>query len=367
VNAAQSGKPSPTLPAIPAPAEPTAIVVVTYNSQADLADCFGSLYRAVEGRPEVQVIAVDSASTDETVERIRTDHSWVTVIACDRNLGFAAGNNLGIRRAQERGCSFVYLLNPDTEVAPGFLDEVLAVARAHPDAGAVQSLLLLHRERHLVNTAGNELHFLGFGYCGAFRHPVRDVPDHVREIAFASGACTLYRVAAVHQVGLFDDELFLYQEDMDLGWRLRLAGWKSVLAPRSIVFHKYAFSRGGRKYYFLERNRILVLLKNLRWRNLVLLAPLLALADLGVLAMSVRWGWAGEKLRAMAHLLRPSAWKHVRQGRREQTRLRVVADSEIARHFTSSLDFEGVTTPFIRNVVNPAMAWIWRLLRPLIR
>jgi GT2 family glycosyltransferase len=342
-------------------------VVVTHNSHADVADCFGSLRRAVAGRPEVQVIAVDNASTDATVERIRSDHPWVMLIASDRNLGFAAGNNLGIRRAQALGCSFVYVLNPDTEVAPGFIDEALAVARTHPEAGAVQSLLLLHGERHLVNTAGNEVHFLGFGYCGSFRLPVSDVSGDVHEIAFASGACTLYRMAAIQHVGLFDEDLFLYQEDMDLGWRLRLAGWKSVLAPRSIVFHKYAFSRGGRKYYFLERNRILVLLKNLRWRNLALLAPLLALADLGVLAMSLRWGWAGEKLRAMLHLLRPSTWKHIRRGRREQARLRVVADSEIAGHFTSALDFEGVTTPFIREVANPVMAWIWRLTRPLIR
>jgi GT2 family glycosyltransferase len=342
-------------------------VVVTYNSHADVADCFGSLRRAVAGRPEVSVIAVDNASTDATVERIRADYPWVTVIASDKNLGFAAGNNLGIRRAGDLGCSFVYVLNPDTEVAPGFIDEVLAVARAHPEAGAVQSLLLLHGERHLVNTAGNEVHFLGFGSCGSFRLPVSDVSSDAREIAFASGACTLYRVAAIQQVGLFDEDLFLYQEDMDLGWRLRLAGWTSLLAPRSTVFHKYAFSRGGRKYYFLERNRILVLLKNLRWRNLVLLAPMLSLADLGVLAIALRWGWAGEKLRAMFHVLKPSTWRHVRRGRREQARLRVVPDSEIARHFTSSLDFEGVTTPFIRNVVNPVMAWIWRLTRPLIR
>jgi GT2 family glycosyltransferase len=366
VNQPPGGTPSATLPEATA-RPPTAIVVVTYDSQADLADCFGSLRRALQGHTEVQVIAVDNASTDATVERIRTDHPWVTLIESDRNLGFAAGNNLGIRLARELGCSFVHLLNPDTEVAAGFLDEVLAVARAHPDAGAVQSLLLLHGERELVNTAGNEVHFLGFGYCGSFRMPARDVPDDVREIAFASGACTLYRMEAILQVGFFDEELFLYQEDLDLSWRLRLAGWRSLIAPRSVVFHKYAFARSGRKYYYLERNRILVLLKNLRWRTLILLAPLLALADLGVLVMSLRAGWAGEKLRAMAHVLRPSAWRHVRRGREEQARLRVVPDSEIARHFTSSLDFEGVTTPFIRRVANPVMARIWSLARPLIR
>ncbi|HSB20649.1 MAG TPA: glycosyltransferase family 2 protein [Anaeromyxobacteraceae bacterium] len=345
----------------------TAVVVVTHGSRADVADCFGSLRRALAGRPEVDVIAVDNASADGTPERIRGDHPWVTLIRSDRNLGFAAGCNLGIRMALERGCRFVYLLNPDTEVRPGFLEEALAAARARPDAGAVQSLLLLHGEQDLVNSAGNELHFLGFGYCGSYRRPAREVPDEVREIGFASGAGTLYRAAALERVGLLDEDLFLYQEDVDLGWRLRLAGWTSVIAPRSVVLHKYAFSRSGRKFYYLERNRALVLLKNLRWRSLLLLAPLLAVAEMGVLAFSLSSGWALEKLRASAYLLRPAAWRIVARGRREQARLRAVPDAEIARHLTPVLEFEGVTSPFIRRLVNPAMGWIWRLVRPLIR
>jgi GT2 family glycosyltransferase len=345
----------------------TTIVVLTYNSSADLADCFGSLRRELGGRADVEVVAVDNASTDDTVPRLRAEYPWVTLLQSDRNRGFAGGNNLGIRQAVSRGCEFVYLLNPDTAIGPRFLDEAIEAANAFPDAGAVQSLLLLHAEPELVNTAGNELHFLGFGFCGSFRKPSRDVPDQVREIAFASGAASLYRATALEAAGLFDDDLFLYQEDMDLGWRLRLAGWRSLVAPRSKVFHKYRFSRGGGKYYFLERNRLLVLLKNLRWRNLLVLAPFLVAAELGILAIATSQGWARAKLRATAHLFRPEAWEHVRRGRREQARLRLVSDAAIVRMFTPILEFEGVTTPLIRRVVNPLMSGLWGVLRFLIR
>jgi GT2 family glycosyltransferase len=343
-----------------------AVVVVTFNSCNDVADCFGSLGRALAGNREARVIAVDNASADGTVDRIRRDYPWVDVLPCDRNLGFAAGNNLGIRRALDAGCSFVYLLNPDTEVRQGFLDEAMGAALARPDAGAVQSLLLLHDQPDLVNSAGNQVHYLGFGYCGSFRRPARDVPDEVREIPFASGAAVLLRAEALATAGLLDDDLFLYQEDLDLGWRMRLAGWTAVLAPRSRVLHKYAFARGAQKLYYLERNRPLVLLKNLRWRTLAILFPLLLAADLGILLLALWSGWAGTKLRAMAYLLRPAAWRHVRRGRREQARIRKIPDSELVRHFTPSIEFEEMAGRQVGSVLNPVLASLWSLLRRCI-
>jgi GT2 family glycosyltransferase len=344
-----------------------AVVVVTYEAEAFLEDCFGSLRRSDTSGLHLEVIAVDNGSHDTTVRGIRERFPEVTVVENGRNLGFAAGNNVGIRLALEHGADFVYLLNPDTEVTPGFLFEALTVARERPDAGAVQSLLLLARERDLVNTAGNAIQFLGLGYCTRFRQSATSVPDAPAEIAFASGAAVLLRAQALLEAGLLDEELFLYQEDLDLGWRMRLAGWTSLLAPRSVVFHKYEFSRNPEKYYLLERNRALVLLKNLRLRNLLLLAPPLLAGEVGLAAMALRGGWFRQKARAWGHLLTPAAWRHICAGRAVQRSIRRVEDAEIARLWTGEVVFEGLAGPWLDRIANPAMRVVWRLLRPLVR
>ena len=344
-----------------------AVVVLTYEAERFVDGCFGSLRQADATGLDLQVVAVDNGSRDGTVRAIREGFPEVTVVENGRNLGFAEGNNVGIRLALANGADLVYLLNPDTEVATGFLWEALAVARAHPRAGAVQSLLLLARERDLVNTAGNAVHFLGLGYCTLFRQPAASVVDAPVEIAFASGACVLLRAQALRDSGLLDGELFLYQEDLDLGWRLRLAGWTCMVAPRSIVFHEYEFSRNPEKFYFLERNRALVLLKNLRLRNLLLLSPALLAGEIGLSAVALRDGWFRQKVRAWAHLLTPAAWRHVRAGRVAQRSIRRVEDAEIVRLWTGEVAFEGLAGPWLDRVANPVLRALWRVIRPLVR
>lgn len=337
------------------------VVVLTYDSMRFLDDCFGALRRASEGSA-FRVLAVDNASRDGTPAAIRQRFPEVEVIENATNLGFAGGNNVGIRRALAEGAEWVYLLNHDADVSPGFLEEALAVAAAHPDAGAVQSLLLLADEPGLINSAGNSIHFSGIGFCDRFREPAELAPEPV-EIAYASGAAVLYRADALREVGLFDEKLFLYHEDLDLGWSLRLAGWRSLLAPRSVVHHHYAFSRNKQKFYLMERNRWLVLAKHLSARSLLTMAPLLAVAEAGIAASAVRGGWAGEKARAAAEFLRPSTWAYLAGERRRLRRLRRRSDAEVASVFRGDIQFEGMTGPTFERVVNPLMRGAWSIGR----
>ena len=231
---------------------PVAVVIVTYQSERDLDDCLRSLRSCDRSGMSLDIIIVDNASSDGTSRRVRSEFPEVLLLERPTNEGFAAANNVGIRLAAERGARFVYLLNPDTVVERGFLREALAVARADPGLGGVQSLLLLASDRARVNTWGNEVHFLGFGYCGGLGARASEAPDAAVEIASASGAAALFPVDALLAAGLFDADLFLYQEDMDLSWRLRLSGWRLALAPRSVVYHKYAFSKSKSKFFYLR-------------------------------------------------------------------------------------------------------------------
>ena len=342
------------------------IVVVTYNCERHVERCFQSLEMAGLDGLDAQVIVVDNASSDATARRIHDDFPWVQLVQSDRNLGFAGANNLAIRRAIEVGSEYVYLLNPDTEVHPDFLREALAVADGDPYVAAVQSLLLLAAEPDRINTAGNCINFLGFGFCGQFGQPRTSAPVEPVDIPFASGAAALLSCAALEEVGAFDELLFLYQEDMDLGWRLRLGGYHSVLAPRSVVWHAYEFSRNTRKLYFVERNRYIVLAKNLSLRSLLVLSPFLLAAELAILAVAAGSGWLPEKLRADAECLRPATWRHVVRERRRIAMFRRLRDREVGQVFSPNLHLGEAAGGWLTRTLRVPMSLAWQAILPLL-
>lgn len=342
------------------------VVVLTWNSMRFLEGCFGALAGARTRGLELRVLAVDNGSKDGTPAALRERYPWVEVIETGENLGFAGGNNVGMRMALEGGAEWIYLLNHDADVTPDFLVEALALARARPEAGAVQSLLLLADEPELINSAGNSIHFSGIGFCDRFREPAGAVHEP-QEITYASGAAVLYRAAALREVGLFDETLFLYHEDLDLGWRLRLAGWTAVLAPASVVHHHYAFSRNTSKYYLMERNRWLVLGKHLSARSLLVMAPLLLAAEAGIVATAISGGWAREKARADAWFLKPSTWRYLLAERQRSRSLRRRSDREVTALFRGDVVFEGLTGPVLHEVVNPLMVRAWARIRRALR
>jgi GT2 family glycosyltransferase len=354
------------------------VVVVSYNHREVLGACIRALERA-QHPPDTRLILVDNASGDGTAAFVRDELLApdgrqtrgglpAVLYANDHNLGFAGGNNLALRRAIADGDEFVYLLNPDTEVEPAFLVEALAAARCDPAIAFVQSLLLRHEQQGepwLLNSSGNALHFLGFGYAAGDGRPLEDpalqqLLAEVRDIAFPSGAAMLARVSSLEVLGLFSEQLFLYCEDMELGWRAQLHGLRVVLAPRSRVRHRYEFGRHARKYYFLERNRYLALAWCYRGRSLALIAPALAAMEVGLWALALRAGWWRDKAAAWAYLLQPRRWAGLRTTRRHVQGLRRVDDRQVSALFTGEVVFPAVSPWLLTRVANPLLAAYWR-------
>jgi GT2 family glycosyltransferase len=352
--------------ALSTPPREVVVAIVTYDSAAHIGGCLDSLASAALDPGTTSITVVDNASTDGTVELVRSRFPQVDLIVNERNLGFGGASNVAIRAALARGAERIFLLNPDTVVDPRFLAEALAVASRPGRIGAVQSLVLLAPDGERVDSAGNELHFLGHGYCRGHGRPRAQAPAEPCEVPFASGAAVLLDGAALRDVGLFDETLFLYGEDLDLGWRLRRAGYSILLAPKSIVLHDHVFARHADKYYLLERNRWLVLLRNWSVRSLVVLAVPLLSAELGLCFVAWRHGWLGAKLRAAGTLFRAEAWSGIRRARRAFAGARRVADRVVAREMTSRLEVDGHEDAFLRYVANPAMALAWKLARALL-
>jgi hypothetical protein len=261
------------------------------------------------------VIVVDNGSTDGTPGAVREAFPEVDVIETGANLGFAGGNNAGIRRALELGASHVLVLNNDVEVDPRFVSALLAEAGRRPDAGALCSTILFADPPGLIWFAGATLD-PSSGYNGrqrGYREPDGSRFAEVVETDRACGAAMLLPRAVLDEVGLFDDGLFLYVEDTDWSLRARAAGYRLYVVPESKVTHKVSAGSGGESspatLYYDTRNSIAVYERHapLPWlgtrrRRAVIVGAHLAQAVL-----------AGRRREAVGAVL--AGWRDARRGR----------------------------------------------------
>lgn len=277
-------------------------VVLHYRRIRDTKACLASLARI--SSPPFSVILIDNHSDDGSGEELR---EWIsaggarigrdgwpeerlsagnlpdgmsgTVSPCGRllflssaaNLGFAGGNNAGIRYALGYGADYVWLLNSDAVATRGALDALLRTARARGRAGAVQSLLLKRGSRKRVDASGQRITREGVRNDSTL--PSRaGAGDEGVPIFGACAASALYSAEALRDVGAFDEEFFIICEDVDLSFRLRLAGYPAFLSPGSVVFHgdgitAASFEDNPVKFYYGYRNEWVVALRYLsvRW------------------------------------------------------------------------------------------------------
>lgn len=293
----------------------------------------------------------------------------VTLIANEQNLGFAGGNNVGVKYALDNGFDYVFLHNNDAFVAPNFLDPLVEAMEKDKQIGAAQSLLMLYPEKEMVNSAGNVLHYLGFAYCWGYRRKITDLSlPAIKEIDYASGAALLLRADLLKKYGGLDEDFFLYHEDLEYCYRLKCLGYKIVLVRDSLVYHQYEFKRSISKYFWLERNRYAMMLMFFKWKTLFLLAPMGLLAELGLLIMSWRSGWFGERMKMYRYWLKRENWRLWLVKRRRIQGLRKISDKELLKGAVSEILFqeEEVASPVLKYLGNPVMRGYWRLTKHLI-
>lgn len=331
------------------------VVVVAYESGPALMRCLDSI-RASGGAAEI-VVVDNGAAGSEVDEAAAT--ALVEVVSPGRNVGFGAGCNLGAARA---GGEILVFLNPDTVVEEGAL-EALARALEDDGLGIVMPRLRLLAEPGKLNSAGNTLHVAGFGWAGRYGEPVETVGEVV-DVAYASGAALALRAEAFRELGGFTDELFLYQEDLELSWRAHLYGLRVVIEPRADVLHDYVYDRNELKRYYLERNRLVFILTAYSGRLLALLLPVLLCAELAVAALAAREGWFREKAAGWRWCLAHAGW--LARHRRETQALRRVPDRELARFLTAVIAPAMIPVSPAARAANPLVSAWWSLVRRLL-
>lgn len=339
------------------PAPDVTVVTVTYQAGELVLACLDSLARQELGPVRMHVVVVDNASTDGTPDLVARAHPEVELVRSPRNLGFAGGNNLVLHRLRSR---YALLLNNDATADPAAVRTLVeAMDAAPPQVAAMAATVLLagafraagpddaarpdlvrgpdgdwvpdpDGAVRLVNSTGNQVRTDGFGsdrgwLADASRHhPPADV------FGF-SGAAVILRTSALQDVGLFDERYFMYYEDTDLSWRLRLGGYRVEHCPGAVVHHLHSASvgEGSELARFHDvRNRMATVLKN---ASAAVAARVLAAHVLTTASVLLRrrqpWPLVRTRLRAQASFLRmvPSLLRSRREiGRRARTpRVRV--------------------------------------------
>ncbi|MDJ0869514.1 MAG: glycosyltransferase family 2 protein [Myxococcota bacterium] len=288
------------------------IVVVSWNGGAELRECLASLRRVPT--PGVRLLLVDNGSRDGSPAAARRAAPGLDVIENAENRGFAAAANQGLRWARESGADFALLLNPDTVVAPDFLDALLAAARDPQGAGLWGPKILLRDEpAHLWSAGGALSWWRGQVWHRGLRELDRGAWDTPARCDWLTGCALLISRACLEAVGGLDEAFVLYGEDVDLCVRARAAGFACQFVPAARVWHRVSASSGGGatplKAYHRVRSQLLLCRKHARWWHWLAIPPSAVASFAAEAGRAVRRGpGAGLVIRALVR----GAWDSLR-------------------------------------------------------
>ena len=305
------------------------MVIVNWNGERFLDRCLIALL-AQTAKPH-EIILMDNASTDGSVEIARRFPA-VRVIALEQNTGFARGNNLAIEAASAES-EWIALINPDAFAAPRWLEALLAVAESKPEFDVFGSKLVNAADSTLLDGTGDAYHISGLVWRTAHGVPVSHLGESECEIFSPCAAAALYRRSALLEMGGFDEDFFCYVEDVDLGFRLRLAGYRCLYVPQSVAHHVGSGTTGGKhsdfSVYHGHRNLVWTFVKDMPGFLFWLLLPLHVLLNLVSIIWFVLYGRSGVILRAKRDALSglPKMWRK----RREIQQNRVASIGDIWR------------------------------------
>jgi N-acetylglucosaminyl-diphospho-decaprenol L-rhamnosyltransferase len=319
-----------------------------------------------------ELIVVDNASRDGTVEAARSAAPDATVVETGANLGYGAANNRG---AEIASGDLLVFLNPDAVVRPGFRDAIALPLTEARDWAAWQGLVTAEGGR-IVNTRGGVVHFTAIAWAGGAGEPLlppewstgsgSDVTQVWREAepGFVSGACLAVPRASFEAAGRFPGEFFLYHEDVDLSLRLRLAGGRLGVEPEARIDHEYEFAKGPAKWRLLERNRWATLIRTYPAALLALLAPALLATELALVPVAITGGWFRQKALAWGDTAR--SLPRLARERRAIQRTRTIGAGEFARALVADLDSAYLGAPSRSRLIRLLLRAYWSVVLALL-
>ena len=307
------------------------IIVLNYNAGQLLLNCVDSLKKSTY--TNLEIIVVDNISSDGSQTKCMEKYPDIKLIQNEKNLGYCGGNNIGIREAKGE---FIVILNPDTIVEPNWINELISAYNEFGE-GLYQPKILSLNEENIIQSTGNMLHVFGFGFARDKGNKIVDKKEDIEKIGYASGTCLFTSRKVIEKVGLLDEFLFLYHDDLDLGWRAAQIGINSYYVPKSNIFHveSYSLKWSAKKFYWLERNRKYCLLTHYSKDTYKKIRFSLMLVDLFVWAFYFSKGFLGAKIKAELEI-----WKNkkiIEKKYFELEKKKIVSDKTLIKNFPDKI------------------------------
>jgi len=314
------------------------VIIVNYNAGHLLTRCLEALRK--QTLTPRQIYVVDNASRDGSCDRIPGDFPEVTLIRLEQNTGFAAANNLAVRRAD--GCQWIVLLNPDAFPEPKWLEALMDAAAKHPEYLFFGSRMLMADSPNLLDGVGDVYHVSGLHWREGHGQHAGEAYLSEKEIFAPCAAAALYRRDTFLDAGGFDEDYFCYAEDIDLGFRLRLLGHRCLYVSDAVVHHQGSASTGARSdfsTYHGHRNLVWVYVKNMPAPLFWLYLPLHSAMNAATLVWYSLQGRWRVILKSKWDAIRglPKMWKK----RKEVQARRVVSAREIRKTMAKGWPLRG--------------------------
>ena len=307
------------------------IIVLNYNAGELLLNCINSLKKSTY--QNIEILVVDNISSDDSHTKCKKQFPDIKLIQNRKNLGYCGGNNVGIKEAKGE---FIVILNPDTIVEENWLDEMFNAFNEFGD-GLYQPKIISLNESDIIQSTGNMIHVFGFGFARDKGKKIIEKKEEIEKIGYASGTCLFTTKKVLEKVGLLDEFLFLYHDDLDLGWRAAQIGINSYYVPKSKIFHaeSYSLKWSAKKFYWLERNRKYCLKTHYSKDTYKKMSFSLMLVDLSIWIFYISKGFLNAKIRAELDILKNK--KIIENKYLELEKKKIIPDKELIKKFPDEI------------------------------
>lgn len=311
------------------------IIIVNYNGGKDIIDCIESINKTVNNRYEI--ILIDNNSTDNSQKICKQKFPSILLIQNERNLGLSA-RNIGLKKAKG---NFIVFLDSDTIVKDNWLSTLIDCYRKNGN-GLYQPKLLEKDRPEIIDNCGNMINIFGLAYSRGKGEKDIGRYEKFQTISYTAGSCSFFSTQTMKKIGMIDEVFFAYHDDVDYGWRAKLIGIPSYYEPKAIVYHKGSktLKWSKKKFFLLERNRIICVFTLYSIGTLLRIFPLLILVDIGIFIFFLKKGMGYTKLKANLSILK--LIPKITERRKKILHGRTSSDKEVIKKFVDDFHLPDV-------------------------